>query len=515
MPSNPSNSTLTFDVPASDDGYTLTLSFDVNVCLTRNQAEGAEDPVDPDDGDDSNPVEPPTDPVPNNIAGAFSNAYKGAVRLHEGNYSSGSIAVDPVNNVIYTDGDSAYGMPVGSGTLPEFLEDQSDPNSLNQVQLQQQAVSILPKIPVTDWGAADTPERAHVWGLTLEDGNLYVNGIIYYGAATYTETTVRIESPEDLENSDVVGCYSCDGAHTVMKWMAPVPQELQTELGGDYLCGASSNAPILERQSSAPSLGILDKSSMASAQAGDVVPVNHLMNFQGRRLHPDTMNYGGATGGDNNDLYVITSNANFGCFIGDYYCTFGYSEAFTPSDSLDFIQQPNPQVESPDYQVVEPGKPCSNPYVGRYREAEQGHIAGFEPGVTEFVPGTWPVEPPGKIVYKDTYGSRVDDIGRVIEGYRCYDSSDRAAYMWVWHKDQLLGADDIGAIEPMYYGEFPAPFFRQNSDVAANSVSGGCLTDEYLYLNFGYVFATDNQFVAPGVVARYSVADIKAALDVL
>lgn len=414
-----------------------------------------------------------------------TNNYMGAFKMPGTQFGTGTIAIDSGTQKMFGVGNETEQLKILQTSIPALVNESNDPSLLNSATVEQTAVSMYSKIPATAWDATGEA-RAVVRGMYHDGTYLYVNGIGYYDTRpNQNDTTFRINTPNDLANTTVTGCFQLGGATFSNDWFSPIPQELRRYFGGrTHISGASTTHPIVGRLSKGINLRTFNASVLASAVNGESVSTTEHMSYASNWMHPDLLNYEGAMGRVNNALYVLTSYACYACIIPGTrtYFGVGYSEGYSPGP-LNYVQT---AIEG--YTANEPGAPCSNPYVGLYLNGEDIR---------------------GEIFYKNLSGNWTDSVGRVAEGYLSWTAASRGYYYWMFDLDQILSSPTTAGLLPYEYGEFPAPFRKiitSSSDGAPDAVKGGTMDEVNNILYLSIPFAdTDGQFPGNNVIAAYQL----------
>jgi hypothetical protein len=461
--------TATLSNPAQGQ-VTVDLDNGLQIIIEDGQTTGSVQYTIPDDAYNQEPSEPPTPPAPTgelSIAD-IENSYIGAFRMPRGRYGVGTITIDPVTKTMFADDWVNGNLPVFQTEIPGLVNETEDLSVLNVATELQAPVDMLPKIPQTEWDAFGTAYETRVWSLFHDGEHLLLGGIIYYNASQDgTDTTIRIENPADMQSSSVEGCFKFQYAHAGSRFIAPVPAEHQAAIGGDLISGAGLGFPIVGRLSLGNSGFGLLSNDLKTATTGAVIPQVEHMNFKDSWMHPDYLNYEGACGRENNDLYVTNSSSTYGFIVGGYYIVLGYSEGFEPGP-FDQVQ-----TDIDGYTVQEPGQECSNPYVGTTTDAAR---------------------PNGEIFYKNDTNDWADDQGHVGGGYVCYDSTAKSPYVWIYRVSDLTGAENPTDPRPFAYGPISLPFsFPKGPGEHADEIAGATFdpTTNILYINHAFAGAVD------------------------
>lgn len=424
----------------------------------------------------------------------ITSNYLGAFKVPDGAYGSGSIAFNPTTGTMFVDDNKANNFPVFEVNIPTLVQESSDLNLINTATILQSPVSLKSRIPSTEWGDYGQANSSNMWSMFHDGTYLYCSGIIGYDAAeTGTDTTIRINDPTDLANTTVTGAFKVSNAQAASRWISPVPSAHQQNIGGAHLIGAGNGVSIVGRLSKGPSLFGLNITNLQTANDGATIPVAEHMNFKNSWIVDDYMNYGGATGGVNNDMYVTTSIPAYGFIIPGTrtYCVLGYSEGWNPSP-LSYTQG-NPDFEG--YPTADPGSACSNPYVGTKTDGARDN---------------------GAICYKNGAGTWTDKRGQTQGGYFCWDNENRGPFYWMFDLDVILAAANPDDVLPYEYGPIEMPFSKPSVTIAdgkADAIGAGAFdsANNILYLSLPYANNTgDENFTGNPVIVAYDLSGVGA-----
>ena len=329
----------------------------------------------------------------------ITDNYVGAFKMPHGQYGSGAITINPSNGNLFGDGAWGDDYPVYEVSVPTLVNESSDLSLLNtatQVQAPTSLYSKVPAMELAEYGPGD-PNQGYIHSLYHDGTNLYVSVIIEYDAGGIgTDTTLRVNSPSDLVNTTVTGAFKMSSKQFGSKNLIQIPGEHQAALGGDIMCTSGNLQPIVTRQSRGPSLWSLAINDLATATTGATINQTRHMAWENEFIEPDYLNYEGACGRVNNDLWTVSSSIGIGFIIPGTrtVCYIGGSGGHNPG-ALSSTQAP---IDG--YSVEEPGIPCTNQFVGTRSESglNQGQLNGTS-------------------VYKDTGASWVDNVGNEFNGY--------------------------------------------------------------------------------------------------
>lgn len=370
--------------------------------------------------------------------------YQGAFRIPSGSfdsisadYTEGIIAVNHDNNSLYLCGHDWY-ESIGEFSIPTLVNS-TDINDLNIAE------NLQPFKDILDLATNGNPfDRNLISGMLYENNKLYVNAVTYYDCNTeHSLTTLVVETPSDIANSEITGYYTLDGFCHASGWISQVPEEWLSSLGGDHICGNSSKYPINTRST----IGISAFSFNISDISGnpDTISTTTLLDFDlANMLCADYNSY-------QNPRYNLISydadKAVTGHTAEDVNAVPGDNNLWT-------------EVSQASYGFIVPG---TRTYftVG----ASGGHNFG--------------------IGYKAKQSN-----GHIAGGPCAYDASDYYNYYWLWDVNDLLavknGTKNEYDIRPYAYGEFDVPFQYDNyKDTAEfHEIIGGCYDKEsgLLYL---------------------------------
>jgi len=341
-----------------------------------------------------------------------------------GDYTQGRIAFNP-------DGNNGQGSLFVSGhahhfsiqevavpiTLKSISELKSDPfNSSHYAKTLQPAVRFLNKLDESSgwrWPGAE-PNDFTYQSLQYYKGKLFAHAAIYYdGNGTDKETTFRVENPSDLAGSHVVSGLKLQGAQHLTTWTSPVPESWKPVLKTDYVMGSGLGLAIMKRLSAGPSLFTVDYQDLLTAKSGDAIStVAHLDYFENNTLNRDYLNYGGVSGGVNNDLHTMQSAVGYGFIVPGTrtYAVLGSSAGHTASSQV------------PDY------------IVGSITDTANKN---------------------GTIFYKLHADPRfVNENGGISNGYDTYHQWDKGAYYWLYDMNEILASGETYEPRPYDYGYF-------------------------------------------------------------
>ncbi len=468
---------------AAQGDVTVNLSNGLVITILDGQTQGSVQYTVPDDAYVNAPPEITPPPISNlaTLSDITAN-YLGAFKMPIGQYGTGTITVVPGTNRIFCDDSVVNNLCVFEAEIPALVNESADLNALNTAALTQPAVSLKSKLSATEWGNHGSSRAACIWGMGHDGEHLFVNATIGYDAAeTGTETTIRVDDPNDLASTAVSGPFIVNGLHAAARWVAPIPTEYQAELGGDVLMGAGTGYSIVGRYSKGPSLFVANMADLKTATYGQTVPSIAHMNFKNKWMVDDYLNFGGASNGVNNDIYVTTSNPSYGFIIPGTrtYCVVGYSEGWAPGPfNLT-------QTDIDGYTVANAGDPASNPYVGT---------------TTDFA------KPNGAIAYKNNAGTWGNNRGETSNGYFCWDADNRGPYAWLFSLDDIMAAESVDDLLPYEWGPLALPFANPQAAGRADSIGGAVFDYVTSRLYLSLPFAQNNSdplYPGRSVIAVY------------
>jgi len=248
-------------------------------------------------------------------------------------FSPGPIAFNPANNSLFTVSHDRH-QGIGEFRIPSIVNS-DDPNNFAMASVLQNFRTFH------EDGSTLTGIDAffRINGMTLTDSKLVVNYMSWYDApARETDTSVVIQTPSDLANSNIVGPFQLGGAAHAAGWLTPIPQEWQTLLGGDHIAG-HSHGSIVSRLSVGPPAHIVNVNDLTSATAGRAVPTTAVLDFSLSTPLHDNEVYNLETDSvrdilynenRQNDLWTIISGASYGFIVPGTgtYMTLGFAGGF-------------------------------------------------------------------------------------------------------------------------------------------------------------------------------------------
>ncbi|GGY51308.1 hypothetical protein GCM10011297_25320 [Bacterioplanes sanyensis] len=93
------------------------------------------------------------------------------------------------------------------------------------------------------------------------------------------DNMVIVHDPYNLKTSEVTGYFNIEGNMFAAGWLSPIPINLRSDLGGDYLTGSARFASINSRWSLGPSAYSFNKSNLLNVAPGGVVQTTKLQRY--------------------------------------------------------------------------------------------------------------------------------------------------------------------------------------------------------------------------------------------
>jgi hypothetical protein len=247
----------TGDDTATDDGGTNEDAVTNDDAATTHDADAPEETtVDPD------------------LLSIEDLAYLGAFRVSSddfgvsnSNYAVGTLGFNPENNSLFLAGHAQHNA-VAEFAIPG-LGTATDVPSLPIVETPLQPFTAL--LDASPHGNPEAIDR--VTGLFCIDGSLIVNAELWYDAAGTARDTTLLVRDADALGGTVDGYFELDGAAHAGGYMAAIPEEWRTALGGTHLVGWASNYSIVSRYSVGPSLFVFDPLDVSGSSAGAEGPI--------------------------------------------------------------------------------------------------------------------------------------------------------------------------------------------------------------------------------------------------
>jgi hypothetical protein len=238
--------------------------------------------------------------------------YSGAFRLPPGtygsssaNYSYGAIGYNPDRKSLYVAGNEQEGA-IAEFAVPEIV------NSTKLSDLKTAGSPMQAFVNVTKKASIDAGQGIRISGIFYSAGKLLVNVYRFYDVGPFlTKQALILSTANDIKNSTTGGYIGTNGDSAAAGWVSPIPQALQSMLGGTHMCGwTSSTARALAYNSSeGPAAYSFNPVALMASNATSI-PTNELMKF--------TLDEGLVTREQlyNNDLtnklWTFISEASFG-----------------------------------------------------------------------------------------------------------------------------------------------------------------------------------------------------------
>jgi hypothetical protein len=236
---------------------------------TSEDATATDDAVTTDDADA--PEETVVDPE---LLAIEDLEYLGAFRVSSedfgvsnSNYAVGTLGFNPENDSLFLAGHAQHNA-IAEFAIPT-LGTATDVASLPLVETPLQPFTAV--LDASPHGNPDALDR--VTGLFCSDGSLLVNAELWYDAAGTARDTTLVVRDADALGGTVDGYFELDGAAHAGGYMAEIPEEWRTALGGTHLVGWASNYSIVSRYSVGPSLFVFDPQDLVGSSAGAEGPI--------------------------------------------------------------------------------------------------------------------------------------------------------------------------------------------------------------------------------------------------
>lgn len=203
-------------------------------------------------------------------------------------FSEGRFAVSPETNSFFIEGKPFNS--IAEFAIPELTK------TTVLAEMKKTGPTLQEFSLFTDRVTYKTPENdiRNMGGMELIDGKLIVTVFDPYDASADTDVDklMIIENPFDLEHSAVRGYIRMNDKMRATGWMSPIPVELQSELGGNYLTGGARMASINARWSMGPSAYSFNKEDLLTIEPGGTVPNTRLQEYPlHNRLAENSFNY--------------------------------------------------------------------------------------------------------------------------------------------------------------------------------------------------------------------------------
>lgn len=244
-------------------------------------------------------------------------AFLGAFRVEFGdsvsdtNYAVGTLAFNPDRHSLFIAGHAQH------NAIAEFAVPEPSMET-DVVALPVVSESLQPFVQVLDRSPSGNPEGINrVTGMLWLDGQLLVNAENWYDAGGQNQdTTLVVRDATDL-GGVVDGYFELDGAAHAGGYMAPIPAEWQSALGGRFLTGWASNYSIISRYSVGPSLFSFEPNDILESAAGATGPVGTVahMDFPHGGEHYMGDDALDAEEGSASDLWNFLSRGVYGFIV--------------------------------------------------------------------------------------------------------------------------------------------------------------------------------------------------------
>lgn len=254
-----------------------------------------------------------------------SLTYEGVFRMPKGTFGDSRVPWTSGKIAVKDDGKSFYFSGGNQLSIAEF----EFPDNISKSEELSEVVIINNPIQgfsnIIDRAETGNPEGIdRIVGMSYLNNQLVVNTAKYYdGNASNEHTTLIIEKPDNLHESNVRGFMRLEGEVHSAGWVSPIPHEYQTIFGHDRIAGHASNLPINARSSMGPSAFLLDSDKIISSTSGEAIETIPLLDFSLKNpLHADTKN-----SSLENDLWTELSEAHYGFIVPgtSTYLTIGQS----------------------------------------------------------------------------------------------------------------------------------------------------------------------------------------------
>ena len=249
--------------------------------------------------------------------------YAGAFALSADKF--GQSSANWSNGVIHVDGDRFYITGhnhhdhIAEFTLPPLITG----DNLDDLKVTSQSRQNF--APTFTSSRFKNPENHdYITGLYEHNGALIVNSFEYYDApADNRLTTFVVQDSANLDDSEIMGLHSLQGAARAAGWISEIPQNWQPLLKGTHISGNSSGLPIIARLSVGPSAFVFDMDSLISKSKPGSVKTKEVLGFSlANPLHEDLYNKSGQ-----NSIWTHISDVRYGFIVPGTatYMTIGVS----------------------------------------------------------------------------------------------------------------------------------------------------------------------------------------------
>jgi len=195
------------------------------------------------------------------------------------NYSQGPFFYRADKNSILIVGHN-YQQAIAEYSVPALVKSETLSN-LNMAQNPVQAFSSV----LSKGGLTDQQEIETIGGMAIIDAGqgpeLVINAYEYYdAAATNTNTSLVIKDPDNISGSSAVGYFGFSGRAHAARWLSPIPNEWQNELGGSWITGSSSGDPIIGRWPVGPTALVFNPADVLGKNTySSSVPTNAILDY--------------------------------------------------------------------------------------------------------------------------------------------------------------------------------------------------------------------------------------------
>ena len=409
--------------------------------------------------------------------------YVGAIRIPNGDYSDGTIAINRRNpNRLFVSGGGAEGWGTdydGNGNAIRgnsqrlFVKEVDISGVVNTKDFAQvptattvqdftdiwQKLSDLPGGGNTDEynpiSQQDTPVLASMFyetGATAAEDVLYASFYKFYdGSADTAAVTTAITNPANLSTASYSplrdAYYDNDGTPkpaqtSLAKGVAEMPAAWQTALGGKHLFFTDSNLSIITRSAFGMRISVGD---IAQAKTGDITVTTKVFHDQSNRIwcepqyvvtiNGTTLNPDGCDStnfsGENKTHLFTTGFHGDPLFIGDYVYFIGSSGGHYSAASNPYRYLTQAQFEA---------LPANSPR----KQLDIGSTPGaFSPPII------------GAIDYKIP-----DTLGRNPGGPITWNAQDNYTWVCRYRRQSIQNAIALHAVKPDQCGRFPSEWER-------------------------------------------------------
>lgn len=242
--------------------------------------------------------------------------YKGAFRIpadtfgaSSANYSFSAIGYNADRKSLYLAGNETEGA-VAEFKVPALV------NSTTLSALNSAGTPLQPFVKVISKASITVGQGIKISGLFYSGGKLMVNVYRFYDLSPpYLDTpTLILSDATNLAGSTAKGYSVLAGSSAAGGWVSPIPKELQSMLGGPYMCGwtSATSRALVYNTSEGPAAYSFDPVT-AMANSSLNIPTNELMKFtpdagmvtRAQLSNPDLTN----------KIWTFISEASFGMVV--------------------------------------------------------------------------------------------------------------------------------------------------------------------------------------------------------